>query len=115
MELLVDTTQKGQIVFEILEGRTSLARFEKITARLSEEILSLLQKFMSKNKVKLRDVKKILVNPGPGPFSSTRTGVATANALAYVLAVPLAEWPSGRIKEAVLPKYDRVPNITRPK
>jgi hypothetical protein len=80
--------------------------------------------FLRKHKATPRDLKKILVNPGPGGFSSTRTGVAVANALAFALSIPIAEWPasnrrrgepSGKAKTIILPKYDKEPHITKAK
>ena len=85
---------------------------EKSVPELSERLLLELKQFLKKHKVALSDLQKIFVNPGPGGFSTTRTGVATANALAFALDIPLAEWPSGIVKKIVLPKYDKLPNIT---
>ncbi|MDP3741099.1 MAG: hypothetical protein Q8R08_02110 [bacterium] len=114
MQLLIDTTQKGQILFELWDRSSQIANFQKETEKLSEEILLELNQFLKRNKISLKQATKISVNPGPGAFSSTRTGVAVANALALALGIPVAEWPSGTMKEAVLPKYDREPNITKP-
>lgn len=114
MDLLIDTTQKGILKLELQDGGRAAVRLEKKTYKFSEEILSELKRFLWRNDIQLEDLEKILVNPGPGAFSSTRTGVATANALALALNITLAEWPSGKIKEMVVPKYDREPNITSP-
>ncbi len=115
MELLIDTTQQGKIVFGLF-GQNSrlLARQEKNFQKISEHLLPELAGFLKKHKVKIKELKKILVNPGPGGFSATRTGVATANALAYALGIPVAEWPAGKIKQLILPKYNKKPNITYP-
>ncbi len=115
MNLLIDTTQSGRLALALLENQKTLARLEKSVEGLSENLLPELEKFLRKKKVKLAALTKILVNPGPGAFSATRTGVAIANALAYALGIPVAEWPSGKIKEIVLPKYDKEPNITKPR
>lgn len=92
-----------------------VARRVKNVMQISENLLPEIAKFLQKHKVELKDLTKILVNPGPGGFSSTRTGVATANALAYALGIPVAQWPSRKVKETVLPKYDKEPNITKPR
>lgn len=116
MLLLIDTTQQEKIILQLFDERgSSIARQEKRVFQISENLLPELERFIKKQKLKLRKLTKILVDPGPGGFSSTRTGVATANALAYALGIPVAEFPSGKIKEIVLPKYDKKPNITRPK
>lgn len=116
MNLLIDTTQAEKIIVALFNvSGEEIARREKNVMQISENLLPEIEKLLKKQKVKLKDLKKILVNPGPGGFSSTRTGVATANALAYALNIPVAEWPSGKVREIVLPKYDKEPNITKPK
>lgn len=114
MQLLIDTTQRGLIVLQLWDGKNKVLSQKKTTQKLSEEILVELEKLLKRKKISLKQIDKILVNPGPGAFSSTRTGVATANALSLALEIPIAEWPSGKIKEVVLPKYDKEPNITKP-
>jgi len=101
MRLLIDTTEPGRLKFEV-----NNQRLDKLVNGLSENLLPQLKRFLKTHQVKLRDLKKIVVNPGPGGFSSTRTGVVAANALAYALGIP---------KQNVLPRYDKAPNITKPK
>ena len=114
MELFIDTTERGKLVFGLIHDRKTVTKQFGVE-KLSESLLIFLKKFLQTNKVKLADLEKIRVNPGPGGFASTRTGVATANALAYALGIPVAEYPKGKPKVMVLPKYDRLPNITKPK
>lgn len=115
MELLIDTTERETIKLALLAGKKIIASRQKHTREISEHLLEEINKLLRAKKIKLSSIEKILVNPGPGGFSSTRTGVATANALAYALGIPVAEWPSGKTKEIILPKYDKEPNITRPR
>ncbi|HEY4528164.1 MAG TPA: hypothetical protein VJL09_03915 [Candidatus Paceibacterota bacterium] len=124
MELLIDTTQQGVLRLALTERDRPLGQMSKKNILLSERILIELDLFLRKHKTRPQNLKKILVNPGPGGFSSTRTGVAVANALAFALSVPVAEWPasnrrrgepSGKAKKIVLPKYDKEPHITKPK
>lgn len=101
MELYIDTTAQDKVQFR-LDG-------EKLTKKvdgLSENLLPELRKFLRQHKVKLSDLTKVSANPGPGGFSSTRTGVATANALAFGLGIP---------RQDVTVRYDREPSITKPK
>lgn len=114
MNLLIDTVQKGLLKLELQAGGKTVAKLEKNTDELSEEFLPEIQKFLRKQKVEPQDLSKIFVNPGPGGFSSTRTGVAVANALAFALNIPLVDSKSGKVKEVVLPKYEKEPNITHP-
>lgn len=105
MELFLDTTEKGMIKLQIRDGDKILARSEKRSDRISENLLAEIEKLLRRRKIKFQDLEKISVNPGPGSFSSTRTGVATANALNFVLGA------SGLVE----PIYDKEPNITKPK
>ncbi len=114
-KILIDTTEKKNLILAFLLDKKIIVKQTKLVTGLSESLLPELSKFLKKHKIRLKDISKIFVNPGPGGFSATRTGVAVANALAYALGMPVAEWPSGKIKKLVLPKYDREPNITKPK
>jgi len=87
--------------------------------------------------VEFKKIKGIIVNQGPGEFSALRIGIATTNALAFALDVPvvgvsikpeleLSEkekinflWHKGfsaisRLskRKIILPYYDKEPNIT---
>jgi tRNA threonylcarbamoyladenosine biosynthesis protein TsaB len=115
MELVIDTTQSSKIILWLLKQGQIAGRRTSQTFRISENLLQEIEKLLEKQKIALKHLKKIFVKAGPGGFSSVRTGVATANALAYALDIPVAEWPSGKIKKIVLPKYDKAPNITKPK
>lgn len=115
MELLIDTTERGVIILELHAGTKKLASLKKFTHKISEDLLVELARLLQKKKLLLSEVGKILVNPGPGGFSSTRTGVAVANALGLALHVPVADFKTGTIREVILPKYDRQANITNSK
>lgn len=105
MQLLIDTTERETIKLVLLDGKKVIASRQKHTREISETLLTEIGKLLGRHKINLQDLEKILVNPGPGGFSATRTGVATANALNFV---------SGS-RTIVLPVYDKAPNITRPK
>ncbi len=115
MDLMIDTTERGKIKLGLFRDRDLIGSTEKETDKISESLLLEIERLMKKCKVTLQDLKQISVNPGPGGFSSTRTGVAVANALSYALGIPVIESSSGRIKEMVVPKYDKQPNITKAK
>ncbi len=104
MELFIDTTEYGKIKLTLRESSKVISKAEKNTSKISESLLSEIDKLLRRRKIKLENLKNIAVNPGPGGFSSTRTGVATANALNYVLG----------INKVVLPIYSKAPNITTP-
>lgn len=55
----------------------------------SEVLLPTLEKLLKKSRLKYKDIKRIIVVSGPGPFSALRIGVTVANILAHTLKVPL--------------------------
>lgn len=62
----------------------------------------------------LKQIKKIIINPGPGSFTGLRIGITVANTLADTLKIPL-ETPDGKIHTQITPEYGRPANITPPK
>ena len=103
MELRIDTTEHGRLRLVLVQRSVPIYQLEKKVDGLSEHLLPELKKFLRRNRVELPALKKISVNRGPGGFSSTRTGVATANALNFAL---------GLSDKIIHPKYDKAPNIT---
>lgn len=124
MLLFIDATDP-QTVRLALVSKDSVAEHHFINNNLSERLLSEIQKFCKKQKIKLSDLTKLAVAAGPGPFSKTRTAVATANALAYGLNISVIgiksgqklNWPKilrQKNQLMVRPLYGKQPNITKP-
>ncbi len=67
--------------------------------RKTQPVLPLIVQILEENKLTLKDINEIRVNQGPGSFTGLRVGVAIANALGYLLKVPV----NG--KETVEPSY----------
>lgn len=79
-------------------------------------ILTLLEKFLKKNKINLEDFDGIRVeNTGEG-FSVVRGRVTVANALAYALNIPIIPTNGKALRKrnirVVEPVYDKPPTIT---
>lgn len=55
----------------------------------SEQLLPEIDKLLAKNKVKLKDLKGIIVVCGPGSYTGLRVGISTANSLAFGLGIPI--------------------------
>lgn len=93
MILYINTTQGHNIEIAIKKGDKILAK-NKFSAkyRQAERLLLGIQKIIEKNKLKLKDIKKIQVaNKGDEKtsFTALRIGVVTANTLGYALGVPV--------------------------
>lgn len=127
MILLLDTTRAQTVWFALIDKGELFSETTWATNRdLSERLLPELQKFLKRRKLSLDKLEKIAVVVGPGQFSSVRTGVAMANALAFGLNLPVVGLRGERKTEfsdiardkglpMVLPYYDREPNISKPK
>ncbi len=91
MFLLIDTSQREQIRIALVrQGQEILdEQVLKIKQAHSEKLLPLIEKILVRNKLALKRLKGLYVARGPGSFTGVRVGVATANALAYALNIPV--------------------------
>ena len=79
-------------------------RLEKATGPdKSQQVLSLVDEILKKNKTKLEDLTEIEVETGPGSFTGIRVGITVAQTLGWALKIPLN---GGKPGEPVEPKYD---------
>lgn len=131
MILIINTNQSDTV--EIILAKTNADfRRKKMTGecKQSEKLLVGIEEILKKEKIKISQLKGIVVVKGPGGFTSLRIGVAVANALGYASAIPVAGVMADeffsvedlitlsltKIKKAkkgspVLPEYGREPNI----
>ena len=113
--------KEGQIIDTIKIG----AKY-----RHSEILLEKINEILGKKKVKLDNLGVIIVNKGPGSFTALRAGIATANSLAWALAIPALGlsgdtellFKNGVKKSAktkpgqlVIPEYGSEPKISKPR
>jgi len=67
----------------------------------SQELVTLIEKVLKKQKKELKDLTAIEINLGPGSFTGLRIGIAVANALSWALDIPL-----NNKRQLLLPKYE---------
>ena len=125
MILFIDTSDYDLASLALISDKVISRRFA--SRNLSEVLLREIEKFCKKQKTTLRQIKKIAVVTGPGGFSRIRTAVATANALAFGLKIPVIALSKLKIPEDLSqlkllpaqkmaePIYDKQPNITMSK
>lgn len=132
MFLYINTSSHEKIILALFDKSGKVLVMKKIKAvyQQSEKLLSEINKIIPK----IKDLKGIIVVIGPGGFTSLRIGIATANAMAWSLNIPIlgVENKSGlgdkilidknfkkilnkRVFKQVLPKYGKEPNITKSK
>jgi tRNA A37 threonylcarbamoyladenosine modification protein TsaB len=100
MILYIDTSDNQKIIVKF--GKRQIIK--KIRIGETQKLLNLVNKLIKEEKVSLRQLTEIKVNPGPGSFTGLRVGVAVANALGWALAIPV----NGRkiIKgKVIVPEY----------
>ena len=119
MTLYINTTIHDEIIIALRDGDKVLAE-KKIGAprQQAEKLLPSIDRLLKAKKIKLTQLKKIIVSNYGGSFTSLRIGVITANTLAYALNISVeAEPKTNKVNKKfskyslVEPIYDREPNI----
>ena len=70
----------------------------------SEAALPLIDKLLKENNLKIEEIDAIRVNTGPGSYTGLRVGIAIANALGFVLKIPVN---GKKIGELATPVYNK--------
>lgn len=126
MILFLDTCDSEKTSIYLVDDKFLAAHIWPSQKTQQEKLHTEIAKFLKKSKIKLSDLDKVGVVVGPGHFSRVRTGVVTANTLAYALDIPVVgvrkteELDFKSIlklkgQKSVEVYYDREPNITQPK
>jgi tRNA threonylcarbamoyladenosine biosynthesis protein TsaB len=85
MKLFIDTSDAEEIVVG-LDGEMQKTKARKDK---SQKLLPFIDELLKKKKKKIEDITEIEVNTGPGSFTGLRVGVSVAQALGWVLQVPV--------------------------
>lgn len=130
--LAIDTTSDETGIGLVGEGKPKIILWVSHRNQ-SKELLPKIDGLLKREKVKLAELKWVVVNLGPGSFTGLRVGISTANALGYGLNIPvigkanLTGEINHRIEtllklktstkkfKQVLPHYGRPPRITAAK
>lgn len=100
--LILDTASNEKItVGLIIDGKKDVQTKEVISNR-TQIILPMIDKILKKHLLKQEDLSEIKINAGPGSFTGLRVGIAIANALSFVLKIPVN---GKKVGEIILPKY----------
>lgn len=100
--LILDTADNKKItVGLIIDGKKDI-KTKKITSNKTQIILPMIDGILKKHLLKSTDLSEIQINAGPGSFTGLRIGLAIANALSFVLKIPVN---GKKIGEIILPIY----------
>ncbi|MBN1779265.1 MAG: tRNA (adenosine(37)-N6)-threonylcarbamoyltransferase complex dimerization subunit type 1 TsaB [Candidatus Buchananbacteria bacterium] len=131
MILFIDTADLKQLTIAVVQ-KDKIVDKKIISAqyRQSEKLLPGIDQLLRKNKLNLKKLTGLAVVVGPGPFTAIRIGIATANALAFSLNLPILSLDKKdivdinqlpdliskknhkKISKLAVPKYGKEPNIT---
>lgn len=102
IQLLIDTSSNAEIVVGLKVDRRIFLQKQKVDFRKAQVVLPMIDKILKKHSFKPENISAIQVNAGPGSFTGLRVGLAIANALSFVLKIPVN---GKKIGEIVLPIY----------
>ncbi len=125
MYLYINTTENDSFTIAVFDKKRIIKKKKvKSQKKHSEKLLKSIDSLLSGAEIKLSQIIGIAVAQGPGPFTSLRIGIATANALAFALGIKIAAInKSQNLKDLpdcfekilksskskiVLPKYDDI-------
>jgi len=100
--LILDTADNKKITVGLKINGKEYIRTKKIKSNKTQVILPMIDKILKKHLLKPEDLSEIQVNAGPGSFTGLRVGLAIANALSFVLKIPVNDQEVGEI---ILPIY----------
>ena len=102
--LYIDTSSSNKISIKLeVKGQIKEVYSESKILR-SEAALPLIEKLLEKNNLEINQIDEIKVVIGPGSFTGLRVGASIANALGYLLNIPVN---GKKIGESVQPVYNK--------
>ena len=87
--LILDTADNKKISVGLKICSKEYIQTKRITSNKTQIILPQIDKILKKHSLEPEDIFAIQVNTGPGSFTGLRVGLAIANALSFVLKIPV--------------------------
>lgn len=100
--LVMDTADNKKIAVSLIINGKRDIQTKRIISNKTQVILPMIDKILKKHSLELKDLSGININVGPGSFTGLRIGLAIANALSFVLKIPIN---GKKIGEILLPVY----------
>lgn len=100
----IDTSDNKKINVELeINGVKNNMSSESMILK-SEAALPLIDKLLKDNNLKIEEIDEVKVNTGPGSYTGLRVGSAIANALGFLLKIPIN---NKKIGDLVKPVYNK--------
>lgn len=100
----INTSDNKKISVELKNDKTARKVFSKSVVLRSEAALPLIDKILKENSINLNQIDGIEVKLESGSYTGLRIGAAIANALGFVLKIPVN---GKKIGELVFPVYNK--------
>lgn len=91
VKLILNTADNKKITVGLDIDGKKYSQTEKINSNRAQIILPTIDKLLKEHSLEPKNISEIIVNPGPGSFTGLRVGLAVANALSYILKIPVNE------------------------
>jgi tRNA threonylcarbamoyladenosine biosynthesis protein TsaB len=99
--LFLDTADNKKVIVGLIINGKKDIEIENVEHNKTQTILPMMDKLLKKHLLEAKDLSEIQINAGPGSFTGLRIGLAIANALSFVLKIPI----NGKNGEIILPIY----------
>lgn len=100
----IDTSDNKKINVELEINGVKNNMSSESTILKSEIALPLIDKLLKDNNLKIEEIDEVKVNTGPGSYTGLRVGSAIANALGFLLKIPIN---NKKIGDLVKPVYNK--------
>jgi len=99
--LFIDTTNNKEVQVGLQIDGKKISEKKLLDTRKAQVVLPMFQDMLKEQALSLEDLTSIEVNPGPGSFTGVRVGLSIANALGFLLQIPVNGKEVGELAEAV--------------
>jgi tRNA threonylcarbamoyladenosine biosynthesis protein TsaB len=100
--LTIDTADNKRNMVGLRINGKKYVEIKDVNSNRTQMILPTIKKILKKHSIELRDISAIEVNVGPGSYTGLRVSLAIANALSFVLKIPIN---GKKVGEIILPIY----------
>ena len=99
--LTIDTSNNKQVSVGLdVDGKKDEIIEDSVILR-SEAAVPVVEKILKRNNLVINQIDEIRVNKGPGSYTGLRVGISIANALGFLLKIPVNGKMIGDLEEPV--------------
>jgi tRNA threonylcarbamoyladenosine biosynthesis protein TsaB len=99
--IFIDTSNNKEVTVVLKMDEKEFVSKQLLNHRKAQVVLPLVENLLKEHKLELKDLTDIEVNAGPGSFTGVRVGISIANALGYLLKIPVNGKEVGELVEAI--------------